>query len=124
MTSKTSSAIPRSMDENATPWVEGLTMGQVLRQTAAEFPDHHALAFPAIDLHTTYRDFDAEVDRAARGLVALGIKTGEHVAIWATNVPEWVVLQFATARIGAVLVNINPAYRAFELKYVLEQSDS
>lgn len=59
-----------------------------------------------------------------RGLLALGIKHGDHVAIWATNVPEWVVLQFATARIGAVLININPAYRPFELKYVLNQSDS
>src|SRR5205085_4911097 len=69
-------------------------------------------------------EFSAEVDRAARALLALGIKKGEHVAIWATNVPQWVVLQFATARIGAVLVTINPAYRPFELKYVLKQSDS
>ena len=69
-------------------------------------------------------EFAEQVDLAARGLVALGIEHGEHVAIWATNVPEWVVLQFATARIGAVLVNINPAYRPFELKYVLNQSDS
>ena len=54
----------------------------------------------------------------------MGIRTGEHVALWATNVPQWVLLQFATARIGAVLVNINPAYRPFELQYVLKQSDS
>ena len=60
-------------------------------------------------------EFLNQVDQAARGLLALGIQPGEHVAIWATNVPEWVVLQFATARIGAVLVNINPAYRPFEL---------
>src|SRR5262249_44344831 len=60
----------------------------------------------------------------ARGLVALGIKRGEHVAIWATNVSQWVILQFATARIGAVLVTINPAYRPFELDYVLRQSDA
>jgi fatty-acyl-CoA synthase len=64
------------------------------------------------------------VDAAARGLLALGIGQGEHVALWATNVPQWVLLQFAAARIGAVLVNINPAYRAFELEYVLNQSDS
>ena len=75
-------------------------------------------------LRVSYREFAAQVDQAARGLLALGIKHGEHVAIWATNVPEWVVLQFATARIGAVLVNINPAYRPFELKYVLKQSDA
>ncbi|MEX0677701.1 MAG: AMP-binding protein [Pirellulales bacterium] len=112
------------IDENATPWVEGKTIGQVLRETAGRHPKHDALAFPALGLRTSYRDFDKQVDQAARGLLALGIKTGEHVAIWATNVPEWVILQFAAARMGAVLVNINPAYRPFELKYVLNQSDS
>src|SRR5262249_20776948 len=71
-----------------------------------------------------WREFTGDVDAAARGLLALGIKTGEHVALWATNVPEWVLLQFAAARIGSVLVNINPAYRPFELQYVLKQSDS
>ena len=90
----------------------------------AAIGDHDALVFPALGLRVSYREFSRQVDEAARGLLALGIKHGEHVAIWATNVPEWVVLQFATARIGAVLVNINPAYRPFELKYVLKQSDS
>ena len=111
-------------DENATPWVEGKTIGQVLRETAMRYPRHDALVFPALGLRTSYQQFDEQVDLAARGLLAVGIKSGEHVAIWATNVPEWVILQFATARIGAVLVNINPAYRPFELKYVLNQSDS
>ncbi len=113
-----------NIDENATPWVEGHTLGQVLRKTAGRYPTHDAVAFPDLDLRTSYADFDRQVDAAARGLLALGIKTGDHVAIWATNVPQWVILQFATARIGAVLVNINPAYRPFELKYVLNQSDS
>ncbi len=113
-----------TIDENATPWVEGHTIGQTLRETARRHGAHDALVFPALGLRTSYRDFDRQVDAAARGLVALGIKTGDHVAIWATNVPEWVILQFATAQIGAVLVNINPAYRPFELKYVLNQSDS
>jgi len=112
------------IDESAKPWVDGLTMPQVLRETARRHGDHDALAFPALGLKVSYRDFSAQVDHAARGLLALGVKHGEHVAIWATNVPEWVVLQFATARIGAVLVNINPAYRPHELKYVLNQSDS
>jgi fatty-acyl-CoA synthase len=112
------------IDENATPWVEGLTIPQVLRETARRYADHDALAFPALGLRMSYNEFSRQVDLAARGLVALGIAPGEHVAIWATNVPEWVVLQFAAARIGAVLVNINPAYRPFELKYVLNQSDS
>jgi fatty-acyl-CoA synthase len=96
----------------------------VLRETARRYPDNDALAFPALGLRVSYREFSQQVDAAARGLAALGIKHGEHVAIWATNVPQWVVLQFATARLGAVLVNINPAYRPFELKYVLNQSDS
>ncbi len=113
-----------AIDENARPWVDGKTIGQALRETAQRFGDHDALVFPARDLRISYRQFDEMVDAAARGLLALGIGTGEHVAIWATNVPEWVVLQFATARIGAVLVNINPAYRSHELHYVLNQSDS
>ena len=112
------------IDESATPWVEGLTMPQVLRETVHRYGQHDALVFPARGLRVSYAEFSEQVDLAARGLLALGIKHGEHVAIWATNVPEWVVLQFAAARIGAVLVNINPAYRAHELKYVLNQSDS
>ena len=110
--------------EAALPWVAGLTLPQVLRETARLHDAHDALVFPGLDLRISYGQFAAEVDLAARGLFGIGIQAGEHVAIWATNVPEWVVLQFATARMGAVLVNINPAYRPFELKYVLQQSDA
>jgi fatty-acyl-CoA synthase len=106
------------------PWVEGLTIGEVLVQTATRFADRDALVFPQLGLRKSYRDFLADIDCAARGLVALGIRTGDHVAVWGTNVPQWVVLQFASARIGAVLVTINPAYRPFELSYVLKQSDA
>jgi len=108
----------------ATAWVDGLTIGQVLSQTADRFAASDALVFPALNFTASYREFDRLVDEAARGLLALGIRRGQHVAIWATNVPQWVVLQFATARIGAVLVTINPAYRPFELRYVLKQSDA
>src|SRR5438270_3793908 len=97
------------------PWVEGLTIGEVLTRTVAAHPDADALVFPALGLRWNYRQFQARVDEAARGLLALAIGRGDHVAVWATNVPEWVVLQFATARVGAVLVAINPAYRPFEL---------
>lgn len=107
-----------------TSWVDGLTIGQVLRQTAAQHPNRDALVFPQTGRRWTWREFDAEVDRVAKSLIALGIQDGEHLALWATNVPQWVLLQFATARIGVVLVNINPAYRPFELEYVLKQSDS
>ncbi len=111
------------MPDSFTPWVEGLTIGQVLARTVAEYPGNDALVFPALDLRLSYADFDRAVYEAAKGLLALGIEKGQHVAVWATNVPEWVVLQFATARIGVVLVTINPAYRAHELKFVLNQSD-
>src|SRR5689334_17479740 len=108
--------------DTTTPWLEGLTIPQVLDRTLEQFADRDALVFPRLGLRWTYRQFADQVAITARSLLALGIRPGEHVAIWATNVPEWVVLQFATARIGAVLVTINPAYRAHELKYVLEQS--
>jgi fatty-acyl-CoA synthase len=107
-----------------TSWVDGLTIPQALDRTVERFGDRDALIFPKLGLRISYREFSNRIDRVARGLLGLGIKTGEHVAIWATNVPEWVLLQFATARIGAVLVTINPAYRAHELKFVLKQSDS
>ena len=106
------------------PWVDGLTIGQVLAETARRHGDREALVFPQLGRRWTWRQFAADVDAAARGLIALEIKPGEHVALWATNVPQWVLLQFAAARMGAVLVNINPAYRPFELHYVLGQSDS
>jgi fatty-acyl-CoA synthase len=109
---------------SARPWLDGLTIPQVFDRTVDKFGDRDALVFPQLRLRWNYREFAEQVDRAARGLVALGVSRGEHVAIWATNVPEWVVLQFATARIGAVLVTINPAYRAHELQYVLMQSDA
>jgi fatty-acyl-CoA synthase len=106
------------------PWVDGLTIGGALAETARKHASGEALVFPQLGRRWTWRQFAADVDAAARGLLSLGIQRGEHVAIWATNVPEWVLLQFAAARMGAVLVNINPAYRAFELEYVLNQSDS
>ena len=111
-------------DSVQTPWVDGLTIGQVLGETAQRHARREAMVFPQLGRRWTWHQFAADVEAAARGLLALGIKRGEHVAIWATNVPEWVLLQFAAARMGAVLVNINPAYRPYELEYVLKQSDS
>jgi fatty-acyl-CoA synthase len=105
------------------PPVEGLTFAQVLARTAERVPDHDALVFPWLNHRRNYRDFHAEVRRLARALIALGVARGEHVGIWATNLPQWVVTQFAAASVGAVLVNLNPAYRAHELAYVLAQAD-
>ncbi len=112
---------PRS-DQTA-PWVEGLTIGQALRETARRHPDSDAFVFCNPPARMTWLEFDAAVDRVARALLALGLAPGDHFGVWATNVPEWVLLQFATARAGVVLVNINPAYRTHELKYALRQSD-
>jgi fatty-acyl-CoA synthase len=107
----------------AVPWVDGLTIGQALRETARRHPRLDALVFCNPPKKMTWSEFDAAVDRVARGLLALGFVPGDHFGVWATNVPEWVLLQFATARIGVVLVNINPAYRTSELKYAVRQSD-
>ncbi len=86
-------------------------------------PQCDAFVFCNPPARMTWGEFDAAVDRVSRGLLALGFAPGDHFGVWATNVPEWVLLQFATARIGVVLVNINPAYRTGELKYALRQSD-
>ena len=106
------------------PWVDGLTIDEVLQRTSQRFGDRDALVFPALGKRWSYSQFNREVDRAARGLLGLGLGRGDHVAIWATNVPEWVILQMASARIGAVLVTVNPAYRVRELIYTLQQSDA
>jgi len=105
------------------PWVDGLTIGQVLAQTARTFPDREALVFPQDGVRMQYSDFAATVRDVAKGLLSAGVKPGEHVGIWATNIPQWVLLQYAAASIGVVLVTINPAYRAFELAYTIAQSD-
>jgi fatty-acyl-CoA synthase len=105
-------------------WVEGLTIGQVLATTAARHPQRDAVVFPARELRWSYYQFERDVFRVAKGLLSLGLRRGDHIAIWATNLPEWVILQFAAARVGIVLVTINPAYRPFELQYVLKQCDA
>ncbi len=105
------------------PWIDDQTIGLVLRQTARRFGQHEAIVFSQSDTRYTWAAFDEEVDKIARGLLALGFQPGDHFGVWSTNWPEWVILQFATARIGIVLVTINPAYRADELAYALAQSD-
>jgi fatty-acyl-CoA synthase len=111
------------MSDAERPWVDGLTFAEVLRQTAARHGGRDALVFPWLGHRRGYTEFRADVRQAARALIALGVGRGEHVGIWATNWPQWVVIQFAAAHAGAVLVNVNPAYRAHELQYVLQQAD-
>ncbi len=100
----------------------GQTIGENLRQVAAAHPDSEAVVEVATGRRWTYAQFDTDCDTVALGLLEAGVQTGERVGIWAPNCAEWVLLQYATARIGAILVNINPAYRSYELGYVLRQS--
>ena len=104
--------------------VDSLTVGGLLDLVTERRPDDDALVYSDRDLRYTYREFKEVVERCARALMALGLEKGDHVAVWGQNVPEWVTLQFATGKVGAVLVTVNPAYKAHELKYVLDQSDS
>jgi fatty-acyl-CoA synthase len=100
----------------------GETIGANLERTAARFGDREALVDVAAGTRWTYAELDADVNRLALGLLARGIAPGDRVGIWAPNCAEWVLTQYATAKIGAILVNVNPAYRTHELKYVVDQS--
>ena len=98
------------------------TIGANLERSAARHADVEALVDVAQGLRFTYAEFNAEVDVVARGLMARGIATGDRVGIWAPNCAQWTIAQYACAKVGAILVNINPAYRTHELAYVLNQS--
>lgn len=101
-----------------------LTIGDLLDRQAKRFGRREALVHVQRGLRYTYQRLQAESNQAAQGLMSIGIQKGDHVGIWATNYPEWVVAQLATAKIGAVLVTVNPAFRTHELEYVLRQSDA
>jgi fatty-acyl-CoA synthase len=100
----------------------GDTIGANFERVAAQFPDRPALVSRHQDVRLTYAELEAAVDAAAAGLLRAGIAAGDRVGIWAPNCSEWVVIQYATAKVGAILVNVNPAYRTHELEYVLRQS--
>lgn len=100
-----------------------LTLGQQLEFWARATPEHEFLVYPDRNLRWTYAQFNARVDRLAKGMLAIGLRKGHHVGIWAKNVPDWLVFQFACAKTGAVLVTVNTAYKADELDYILRQSD-
>ena len=106
----------------ATEPLLGQTIGENLASTVAQFGDREALVDVPTGRRWTYRQLADDVESVALALLALGINKGDRVGIWAPNLPEWVLVQFATARIGAILVNINPAYRSHELDYVLKQA--
>ncbi|EKD35461.1 MAG: hypothetical protein ACD_75C01903G0003 [uncultured bacterium] len=111
------------MGKNISP-LRDLTLGQILDETVAKHPDSDAIVYVDRDYRLTYRQFQQAVDEMARGLMALGVQKGEKVAVWATNIPHWVTLQFATAKIGAVLLTVNTNYKSAELEYLLGQSET
>jgi len=106
------------------------TLGDLLDSRADEIPGREAVVYScypefggALDIRWNYAEYRARVDAVARGLMALGLQKGDHIAVWAANLPEWLLLEFATAKAGLVLVTVNPVYRAAELEYVLKQGD-
>ncbi len=101
-----------------------LTVGALLTRLAETLPDNEALVYPDCHLRLSFAELEAEAKLIARGLMACGVERGERVALWATNVPEWIVLQFALAKIGAILVTVNTALRAHEIDYLLRQSEA
>lgn len=105
------------------PLIE-ITMGNMLDQIASRYPDNDAVVYTDRPYRRTYAEFAAETDKIARGMLALGIKKGDKVAIWATNHQQWLLTMFATAKIGAIMVTVNTSYKIFELEYLLRQSDT
>ncbi len=110
------------------PWkkydVLDLTFSEVLDEMVKRYPDQYAFKYTTLDYTRTYSEFRKDVDKVASALISLGVKAGHHVAIWATNVPQWFLTFWATVKIGAVLVTVNTAYKSHEAEYLLRQSDT
>lgn len=100
------------------------TIGQLLDEQSKKYPQNEALVYADRDLRMTYEQLNYQARLVARGLMGLGIEKGDHIAVWTTNVPEWVQLQFGTGKMGAPIVTVNTNYRASELEYLLKQSDA
>ena len=110
------------------PWkkydVLDITFSQVLDKMVEYYPDQYAFKYTTLDYTRTYSEFRDDVDRVAAALISLGVQPGHHVAIWATNVPQWFLTFWATVKIGAVLVTVNTAYKIHEAEYLFRQSDT
>jgi len=100
------------------------TFGDVLDRVVKEFPNQYAFRYTTLDYTRTYAEFARDVDQFARALISMGVKKGDHIAIWATNVPQWYITFWASVRIGCVLVTVNTAYKIHEAEYLLRQSDT
>ncbi len=119
-----SSSVSLGVAPPGVPVTRDLTLGQLLAAAVAKVPDNDAVVYADRDYRLTWRQFSDQVNAMAKGLMALGVKKGEKVAIWATNVPHWITLMFATARIGAILLTINTNCKTKEIEYFLSQSDT
>ncbi|MBQ6847801.1 MAG: AMP-binding protein [Clostridia bacterium] len=100
------------------------TFSEVLDRMVEEFPDQYAFKYTTLDYTRTYSEFRDDVDTFARALISMGVKAGSHVAVWASNVPQWYIAFWATVKLGAVLVTVNTAYKIHEIEYLLKQSDT
>ena len=100
-----------------------LTIGQYFDKVVAEQSENEFIVYPDRNLRWTYAGFGARVDALAKGLLAIGMERGDHLGIWARNVPDWLTFMFATAKIGVVFITVNPVYKSHELAYVIKQSD-
>jgi fatty-acyl-CoA synthase len=100
------------------------TVGQVVREAASLHPQTEAYVYPEHGIRKTYQEFDEETDRLAKAFMGIGIEKGEHIAIWSDNKRHWLLSQFATGKMGGVLVTVNTSYQASELEYLLQQSDA
>ena len=116
----TDAPVPGSPDY---PLHSELTIGAYLKQQGAIDPDHEFVVYPDRALRWTYKEFDERTDNLARGLLAIGMRPGDHLGVWARNIPDWLTFMYATAKIGVVMVTVNPVYKSHELDYVLKQSD-
>ncbi|MFA7637375.1 MAG: AMP-binding protein [Monoglobales bacterium] len=100
------------------------TFSEVLDRMVQEFPDQYAFKYTTLDYTRTYSEFRDDVDKFARSLIAMGVKAGDKVAVWASNVPQWFISFWATTKIGAILVTVNTSYKIAEAEYLLKQSDT
>ena len=100
------------------------TLGQIINGLARDIPERTSVEYTTRSYRSTWREFDSDTDKVAKGLISLGVKKGDKVAIWATNIPEWLLTLFGAAKSGAILVTVNTNYKIFELEYLLTQSDT
>ncbi len=105
-------------------YLRNKTIGEALEHNAAVWPNREALVYPGPDRRYTWAQLNEEADRLARGLMALGVRRGDKIAVWATNLPEWLNTMYAAAKIGAVLITVNTHYRQAEIQYLLKQSEA